>query len=175
MVEPQKDVFDELVRSTRESGIAFEQLAITDQECEMTLYKISFSNASWATTLASFEKRVIEKSINDGWVAACAAKEGIDLPAQTKDYCISETIQCTTLKKLLNKHHISALDLLLVDTEGHDFVVVKQIGDLEFRPRIVVFEHKLLSRSDFKACIDRLRALGYQLHADTANTIGVRG
>lgn len=173
MIEPQKDVFDELVRSNQDPQIAFEQVAIANQECEKTLYKISFSKAPWATTLASFDKSVIEKHIHSGWVAACAANEGVAVPSRTGDYFISETVRCTTLRQLVEKHHIPVLSILLVDTEGHDHEIVKQIEELEIPPRVVLFEHVHLSSKDFRACVDLMKLRGYRLYSDGGNTIGV--
>jgi FkbM family methyltransferase len=174
MVEPQKDVFDELVQSNQAPGIAFEMVAIADQECEKTLYKISFSKAAWATGMASFDKSVMETYIKNGWIAKCAAQEGVALPAKVEDYYTSETVRCVSLKTLLEKHRITSLDVFIVDTEGHDYFVVKQIEHLSFRPRVVLFEHKNLPDRDFKACVGLLRSWGYRLSSDDSNTIGVR-
>jgi FkbM family methyltransferase len=173
MVEPQAAVFDELVRRNQKSGMAFEQVAIAEREGEMTLYKVSFSNADWATTLASFDKGIIEKHIRDGWISRCAADEGVAVPDRAEDYYNAESVRCTTLKKLVEKHRVDALDVLLVDAEGHDHEIVKQIEELEFPPRLVVFEHKHLAPPVFKDCVRRLRARGYRLYADNANTIAV--
>ena len=173
MVEPQKKVFVELVSLNQGNGIIFEPVAITDQECERILYKISFSSADWATTLASFDKKVIEQSISNGWVARCSAQECVALPTRVQDYFSVEKVRCTTLKKLIDKHSVKSLDILILDTEGHDFEIIRQIKDLEFRPRAIVFEHKYFSFPDFKKCVRVLRDWRYLLHADDSNTIGL--
>jgi FkbM family methyltransferase len=174
MVEPQKRVYDQLVQSNSEPGIAFEMAAIADQDGARTLYEISFSKAQWATALASFDYNVIEKHIKDGYIASCAMKEGVSLPSRVEDYCIRESVQCITLKSLGERHHLDSLDILLVDTEGYDYEIVRQIPQLHDPPKVVLFEHKHLSKSNYLACIQMLRALKYDLHADGCNCIGVR-
>jgi FkbM family methyltransferase len=174
MVEPQRKVFDELVQSNSRPGIAFEMAAIADQDGARTLYEISFSEAQWATALASFDYNVIQKHINNGYIASCANKQGVPLPARIEDYCTCESVQCITLKSLVEKHHLHALDILVVDTEGYDYDIVKQIPQLHSPPKVVIFEHKHLLKSNYRASIRMLHALNYELHADGCNCIGIR-
>lgn len=175
MVEPQKKVFDQLVHSNSEPGIAFEMAAISDRDGIKTLYEISFSTAQWATALASFDYGVIEKHIENGYIASCAMKEGVALPARIEDYCTREPVQCITLKSLVQRHRLDSLDILLVDTEGYDYEVVKQIPQLSHPPKVVIFEHKHLTKSNYRAGIKMLRALKYDLHTDTCNCIAIHG
>lgn len=174
MVEPQQDVFAELIRSNPESGLTFERVAISDRERELPLYKISFSRADWAHTLASFDRKVLERSIRDGWVSRCAAAEGITPPKSIEDWIEVEVVRCITLKQLLAEHQITDFDLLILDTEGHDYEIVKQVGQLERRPRAIVFEHKLLPTRTLKTAVSLLRSWGYSLTADDSNTLCVR-
>ena len=173
MLEPQKEVFEELVRLNREEGVVFEQAAISDHECEKTLYKVAFSNARWATGLASFEKQMIERHIKDGFIVGRAAREGVTLPEYPEEYYATEIVRCTTLRCLVEKHRLESFDILLVDTEGHDYEIVKQIGQLRHSPRVILFEHKHLSTRDFKHCVRFLRSRRFRLLADDTNTIAI--
>src|SRR6266436_768500 len=173
MVEPQQEVFAELVRLNSCDGLYFEQVAISDHECELPMYKISFSEADWAHTLASFDRQIIKRSIDDGWIARCAAAEGIVPPKSTGDWVTTETVCCITLQKLLDKYQLTNLDLLILDTEGHDYEIIKQMETLQHKPRALVFEHKFFSARDLRACVKTLRAWGYKLNADDSNTIGI--
>ena len=173
MVEPQRDVFADLVRRNSDNGIEFEPVAISDCERELQLYKISFSNSDWAHTLASFDRKVLERSIRDGWVSRCAAADGIIPPESTDEWIEVEVVRCMTLKQLLDKHQIGNFDLLIMDTEGHDYEIVKQVGQLKRKPRAIVFEHKLLPTTTHKTAISLLRSWGYSLAADDSNTIAV--
>ena len=173
MVEPQREVFAELVRLNSGDGLKFEQVAISDYECELPLYKISFSEGDWAHTLASFDRQIIERSINDGWIARCAAAEGIVPPESQDDWVTTELVRCTTLQKLLDKYQLTLFDLLILDTEGHDYEIIKQVEALQHKPRVIIFEHKFLSTLDLQACLKSLRHWGYRINADDSNTIGI--
>ncbi len=174
MVEPQSWVFDQLIHSSREPGIAFEMAAIGDQDGTKTLYEISFSKGQWATALASFDYDVIKKHIENGYIASCAREEGVVLPLRIEDYCTRESVQCLRLQSLLKKHNLLSLDILLIDTEGYDYEIVRQIHRLEAPPRVVIFEHKHLTRFRYQSCINVLRSLKYELHADSCNCIALR-
>lgn len=174
MVEPQRRVYEQLAKSNCEPGIIFEMTAIGTHDGVQTLYEISFSKAKWATELASFDYDVIWKHINNGYIVECARKDGLPLPVRSEDYCTKKSVPCLTLKSLIEKHHLDSLDVLLVDTEGYDSEIVKQIIQLPHPPRLVFFEHKHLSKPDYLACINMLRGLKYELQADSCNCIGVR-
>jgi FkbM family methyltransferase len=148
--------------------------AINDQDGTKTLHEISFSTAQWATALASFDYKVIEKHIENGYIASCAMKEGVSLPSHVEDYCTRESVQCMTLKSLVERHHLDSLDILLVDTEGYDYEVVKQIPELEKPPKVVIFEHKHFTSLKYKTCIKLLRSLKFELHADSSNCIAIQ-
>jgi FkbM family methyltransferase len=174
MIEPQRRVFDELCRKHQSDTIRCECVAIGRESGEATLYQIAFSSAEWATTLAGFDKRVIEKHIDDGWVARCAAQEGVPLPSRREDYYKQETIQCMPLADLFQKHCLRTVDLLLIDTEGYDFEVLKQVPTLPDLPRVIIYEHKHLPIADQKAAVRFLRSLGYELVGESANTLALR-
>ena len=175
MVEPQRKVFNQLVQSNSEPGIAFEMAAVADQDGARTLYEISFSTSQWATALASFDRNVIQKHINNGYIASCAMKEGVALPSRIEDYYTREPVECITLNSLLERHHLDSVDIILVDTEGYDHEIVQQIPTLQNLPKVVIFEHKHLAESNYRACIHMLLALKYELHADSSNCIAVLG
>ncbi len=64
---------------------------------------------------------------------------------------------------LCDKHSVERLDLLLVDTEGYDFEVLAGVDLERWRPRLIVFEHALLSRLDRDRALALLRAAGYSV------------
>ena len=76
---------------------------------------------------------------------------------------IESEVQALTLGSLLRKHGLDRVDLLLIDTEGHDYEIVKQIGLEGERPRLIIYEHCLLEPADRRAARERLEAAGYEI------------
>jgi FkbM family methyltransferase len=54
------------------------------------------------------------------------------------------TVQCKTLNTLIKENYISSIDTLLVDTEGHDYTILKAFDLNILKPKSIVFEHKYM-------------------------------
>lgn len=63
-------------------------------------------------------------------------------------------IEIETIK--LNELLTDKIDLLHIDTEGYDWGVLKQLDKTKYSPKVILFEHKHLSESDYKLCEDFL-------------------
>lgn len=73
-----------------------------------------------------------------------------------------ERVQCTTLHQLLDRHDVTQLDLLQIDTEGYDSEILRTLDFTRIRPRFVNYERVLL-QGDEPACRALLKAAGYIL------------
>jgi FkbM family methyltransferase len=175
LVEPQRDVFEKQLKRTYggRPGIILENVAIADRTGTRSLYRIAFSSARWATGLASFLRSGVEKHIDSGRVARRAAKEGVALPESRDDYIATEEVQCLTFSDLVRKHDVTHVDIVVIDTEGYDYEIIKLIDLAAFRPEIVMFEHKHLSADDYRACGTLLRSHGYSLYASGSDTMAL--
>jgi len=141
-------------------AIVIEQSAISSCEGTRTVYRIDDPAAelpAWSKGLASLHLDVIKKH---RWVIP-------DL----EDAIVAEPVRCITLATLVRKHQVEKIDLLSVDTEGHDFEVIKQIDFARFRPRMIIYEHKHLRRETRRHCENLLTAQGYHLTKHLSNTL----
>ena len=88
---------------------------------------------------------------------------------------ITETVPCVTLTELLSRHEVHKLDLLVIDTEGYDYEIIKMIEFDRFKPAIIRFEHGLpantMSVSEFKECAGLLMDQGYYLVTEPYDAI----
>jgi FkbM family methyltransferase len=66
-------------------------------------------------------------------------------------YLRSIDVPTLTFESLLVRHAVDRVDLLIVDTNGSDWVVLRQVDLDRFRPSVVLFEHKHLSPEDLAA------------------------
>jgi hypothetical protein len=69
---------------------------------------------------------------------------------------------------------LARIDVLWIDTEGHDAIVLDQVDLEHWRPGLIVFEHKHLTDVDHERCRGRLRDAGYRLEAGRIDTIAIR-
>ena len=71
------------------------------------------------------------------------------------------------LASVLHDHAVERIDLLSIDTEGHDWIVLQQFDFVRYRPYWVEVELANLRAADREAALDYLRRSGYFVyHAD---------
>lgn len=80
-------------------------------------------------------------------------------------------VPTVTVESLLAKHQIPRLDLLVIDTMGHDFEIIRSLPFDKIKPAIIHFEHALLSLRDRHDCVEYLKAQGYKLAKVAVDTI----
>lgn len=77
------------------------------------------------------------------------------------EHFTSMPVPTLRLRTLLDRHEIERIDLLIVDTNGYDWVVLEQLDLERYRPKVVLFEHKHLSAADRQRALARLE--GYRV------------
>jgi FkbM family methyltransferase len=161
LVEPVRRVFDRLVANYEgRDNLIFENVAVSTAEGYRDFWYLRETDddvPSWYDQLGSFAPEVILKH-------ACSIP-GIE------GYLAKEQVACTTLAALLDRHGVDRLDVLHVDTEGHDYEVIKQLDLDAFSPAIILYEHIHLSEDEAQACARHLASRGYRLQRDGTDTI----
>ncbi|MGH8602736.1 MAG: FkbM family methyltransferase [Gammaproteobacteria bacterium] len=87
-----------------------------------------------------------------------------------QDYVVKERVKCLSFTSLLAKHGVRKIDLLLIDAEGYDYEILKQVDFKRLPPAIIRYEHKHLSRAHRLACERSLTAHGYVVVRRLGNT-----
>uniref|UniRef100_A0A6C0K2S5 Methyltransferase FkbM domain-containing protein n=1 Tax=viral metagenome TaxID=1070528 RepID=A0A6C0K2S5_9ZZZZ len=70
------------------------------------------------------------------------------------------TVPTTTISEIIQEHQINTIDLLHIDTEGHDFIILMNY-DFHLLPKEVMFECKHMSDEQYETLSTRLVGLGY--------------
>jgi FkbM family methyltransferase len=154
LVEPQADVCEVLRNnySNAPGRLAFENVAITSRGARMTMYRqrgcstVGQSEATYASSVVSADPVVIAQQLGIGK----AEVESFDVP-------------CMTLDALMEKHALHEVDILQVDTEGHEREVLETIELSKRKPRLIQFEHGHMKPHDITAVFQRLGGYGYRL------------
>jgi FkbM family methyltransferase len=152
LIEPQGSIFDTLKKNyAGQPGLQFFNVAIGPQDGELTF----FSRAN-------------------GDVCASVSKHLVYKPGGRKSDVQVDRVPCWTLETLLAKVKAPrGVDLLLIDAEGWDYEIIRSIDFAAVRPRIIRYEHQVLSERDRNACLALLAAQGYQFLLEDADTTAI--
>lgn len=166
MLEPQPHVFQEFlvkIHAKRPEIIPI-NAALANKDGKTTLYTISFSRERWATGLSSFEKEVLMNKFKDGTIAKKAAKEGIKIPINEKDWIQEVEIDAISPESLIKKFDGKKIDLLAIDTEGFDFEILKMLDLKSINPDVIIYEEEHFNEKTKEDCKEFLSTLGYLYH-----------
>jgi FkbM family methyltransferase len=164
LVEPQRSHFSILRHNYGDrAGLEFRNVAISEQPGKKTLYRIRHEAEGvpdWAPGLASFDRDTI-------------LAHRLEIP-DVERLIETEEVECVTLPQLLAGAP-QPIDLIVIDVEGYDAEIIRMLDLERFRPSIVHFEHKHLSRRQWEASVKKLLEHGYRVGAGISDTVAYCG
>lgn len=153
-VEPVREYFDRLPATCRKENVAV-------------------SNYTGTIDLYHIPSAVIQRHGLDTWLRGCnsvgqphpTVMAGLSRGVIQDAWLVKTTVPVVRIKDLLAKHGVTHIDLLKIDTEGHDAIILNDFFDtLDLRPRELFFEHNgLVPAADIQALVARLTQLGYSV------------
>jgi FkbM family methyltransferase len=175
LLEPQSYVFHKYLKKLyrRDKDVHTLNAAIGYSDETAKLYKVGFSNARWATGLATFDKEMIIKAYESGHVERQAKKNNETVPEDDSLKISEEKVRVISPASLTAEYDLPRIDLLQIDAEGFDFEVIKMFDKQGINPRIIIFESSHFSDKEFKECINFLKDRNYQSKTVKANTIAM--
>ena len=155
LVEPVPYIFKRLAANFSDSSrFSLERAAIGESNGEATFYYVDPRAAheipnlpEWYDQLGSFDRNHIIKHLN-----------GVLEP-----FIIEECVPVRTLEHLFRDGGTKDVHLLQIDTEGHDYEVLKSVDLAKLLPLAIYVEHKNISRSDKVEMLKGLRGRGYRI------------
>jgi len=161
MVEPVRHYFELLQVNYRGNNkLHFENVAVSDRDEIRDFYRVKEGLdflPEWCNGLGTFDLDVL---LTHKWA----------IP-NLEDYVVKEQVACISLEGLLRKYNIQNLDLLLIDTEGYDYQILKQLDLDVIRPELVLYEHQYINQIEKDECEKRFRQYGYTLSSHLGNTL----
>lgn len=138
-VEPVPFLFERLRENYGTSArFRFENLAIGETRGMMPFHYISAQALrdmpdlpEWYDQLGSFDRDHITKHVGK----------------QMDPYIVSMAVPVESLNELLERHGVTTIDLLHLDTEGYDWKILKHLDLDRFKVKTILFEHKHLDPS----------------------------
>jgi len=162
LVEPVPPYFAELKKAYEGLPVVLENVAIHRTEAKMTIYFLDAAKAdlpTWAKGVGSFDKSKLD-SLSE-------------LP-QRSDALTALEVECCPLKTVVNRSGLDRIDVFMIDVEGYDAEIVRQIDFDGWKVSVVIFEHKLLSPEDMADCLALLDAHGFHRVQDRYDVIATR-
>jgi FkbM family methyltransferase len=172
LVEPQSRPFRALQeRYGGDPRITLHNGAIAGRSGEYTLYRCREdlrpgSDVAFLSGLASFDR--------DQVLASLRRHANLLGPGVTPEQAIvTERVSALSFGELIERYRLERCDLLAIDTEGHDFEILKAIDFTRIRPEMLLYEHIHLSATDRRACWRLLAGLGYRCRAGWSDTLAL--
>lgn len=163
-VEPVRSYFDQLCANYQGLPVKCLNVAIHESEREVSFYfledKDDLPLPPYAKGIGSFDRDQVL------WVAG-------EIP-EGKSYLKEIKVACKSLGEVLAASGVDRLDVLVIDTEGYDAEVVRQIDFADWRPQTIVFEHKLLTAQAFADAVAWLEVNGFQWTKDRTDVLAWR-
>jgi FkbM family methyltransferase len=153
LLEPLPDIFGELRNTYRGNDrVSLVNAALADRDGEMTLYRVQRVPGVPENChgLGSFYRDIVMR--HSGAFA------------EFERHIAEETIKAVSFSTLVREQNVEKIDVMVIDTEGYDFEVLKLIDFQQFRPELVLYEHVHLSNEDREAASQFLARLGYEVH-----------
>jgi FkbM family methyltransferase len=154
-IEPVPFCFERLQKNFSDSNrFILENVAVDRQSGRKPFYFVrqdakSFISTlpSWYDQIGSFDRKHILKHLNGALEAHI-------------EQC---SIACMPLPAIFEKHGLAQIDVLHIDTEGHDYVVLSQFDFDKYSPSVVFFECKHLTKEERMESLKLLRMRQYRL------------
>ena len=170
-VEPQPIAFKRLVKNyLGEDQLIFENSLITTYDGTATFYSVpeDLPGLPYNFYQAGSMKREVLVSV---LIATQRAEKGTMLPRDIETLVNEYSLPALKPETLLVKHHINKVDLLVIDTMGYDFEILKAFPFYLMKPPIIHFEYALLPIDDQEKCLRYLAELGYSFIDVSVDTI----
>jgi FkbM family methyltransferase len=156
MVEPVPYIFERLRNNYAGiDRVILEHAAIADRDGRLPFYHLSEPEPDevpdlpdWYDGIGSFSRETVLSH----------APQIPDIEGRL----VTAEVPCLTLDSLLRKHGVERVDLLVVDTEGYDYEILRSLDFTKHHPRLVVYEHFHLDPEQRDATRRRLEEAGYQ-------------
>lgn len=153
LIEPLPTVYKQLQRNYEQfPQVQTRNIAVSDRDGMLSLYVPNDELTAQRPDLTGL------CSLQNEHVAAELIREGLSNPTAL---IAKITVPAKTVPALLKDERISRIDVLQIDTEGHDWRILSQFDLAGLDVKLINMEFFHLTYDERRACIGRLTELGY--------------
>lgn len=152
LVEPLPPLFEKLKKTYAGiDGLVFENVGITDSDGNMGFYFLppEYNEPDWLQQIGTFDKKAIEINLET-------------LP-QLVPKVQTTTVSTISLNTLFTRNKVKEVDVLLIDAEGFEYKILKQLQSVSVKPAIIVFEWGCMEKLEYDLLIKLLSDQEYEL------------
>jgi FkbM family methyltransferase len=148
LVEPVPFLFERLRINYRgNNNVQFDNVAIAAEAGTSTFYFVDAAAKQqipdlpcWFDQLGSFDRSHIARLLGDA----------------LKPFIVSIELATLPLSAVLDRNNVTTMDVLHIDTEGYDWIILRQLDLNVFQPKVILFEHKHLQDSEKREAVNFL-------------------
>lgn len=176
LVEPMPDMFEKLKANKAGcEGLRFVNAAVADYDGTIEMTRIDPA----ACAIGALPQHVLGISTLMPDRGIIGGKTSITPEAQVflDQYRRTLEVPCLTLSTLLKQEQVEKIDAFIVDTEGADWMVTRQLDLDLWQPRLVYIEYDHITMYEKIACANHFINHGYRIFvekASCANFLAIR-
>jgi FkbM family methyltransferase len=145
LVEPVPFLFERLRANHRGNArVRFDNVAVSEKAGTSSFYYIDAAAKKqipdlpyWFDQLGSFDRAHITRHLG----------------ASIEPFIVSTELTTLPLAGLFERNRVTRIDVLHIDTEGHDWVILQQLDLAVWHPKVILFEHSHLKPADKTAAL----------------------
>ncbi len=164
MIEPMPDNFTRLKKHFGDNkNIVLENMGVSEKNDISDFYyikDIAPDEPDWYDQVGSFDRDVFYKNISVE--PSLLNRVGV------------EKIQTSTLDEITRKHGFGKIDLVMIDTEGYDYKILKSLDLDKINAEIIIFEYEWLTNYETKQAIKMLVHAGYRTIINGIDCIAIK-
>jgi FkbM family methyltransferase len=163
LVEPLPDVFEQLKHNYSTSrNLLFLNVAVSENQESFDLYHLPkiHIKEEWQKQLASFDKRAIEFNLRNH-------PELIDKIAVVK-------VPSADLASIFRQSGHPHTDLMIIDVEGYEYNILKQLEHISNRPDYIFFEKGTMKPDELERLHHFLVKMNYRIYTCGPDDLAVR-
>jgi FkbM family methyltransferase len=164
MIEPLPENFKILYQNfAGNDKIKLLNIAINEKDGFMPFYfvkEVLDDEPNWYGQVASFDYNTFIKNIEV--IPELMLRIG------------TVSIEGKTFSSLIDIESESKIDLLMIDTEGYDWRILKTFPFELQNPNIIIFEYQWISAYEFKEATKHLIHLGYKVYYNNEDCIAIK-
>lgn len=158
-------------KAGKEEGLFIEPVKVYfDRLPECNKVNCAISNYTGEIDIYYVDPEDIPKHQLPNWVRGCNSvgkphPTVVNLLNKEQQNLINkDTVKVRRLHDVLQDHNIEQIDLLKIDTEGHDHIILNDyLDNTESLPGVIQFENNVLSdNNEVTKLVKRLQKLGYK-------------
>lgn len=164
LIEPMPDNFAKLRTNFKDrQNLVLENIGIAESKGVLDFYYIKDilpTEPDWYDQVGSFDKETFYKNI--AVVPSLQERVGV------------ASIPTDRLENVLAKNDLKQIDLVMIDTEGYDYKILKSIDIEKVKPQIIIFEYEWLTNYETKEAVKLLEGAGYRTILNGIDCIAIR-